>query len=633
MRIRIFCYAVLFTFLCISCSGIKSPEISNDSAYEISNSADNTPSAISNGIINSKTEDIKTPTPKHVTNTPTTQPSATATIPASCPDPHGYTWSERFSVDTSFITTILPAGDGNYLISGVLDSNDGTWLAKLNVDGVLLWQKKFEPAYAQLRAAADGNFLLNFFPGVLEIDGDGNKIRGANLYWMQPNSDGSTTFLNANQVMRYQDPDAPLWQYSIIDSYAFGKPTTDGGAIYAYAGSYLDDSVYYLPSYTDIKVIKIDGNGQVYQRVYGKLVGDETLDLMEITQDGGALLAGTHSYEELGSDYDIWLMKLNQVGGISWQSTLKSAPGMESISSLYVWPNSFLVIVEDYVTENMRLVRLKKNGNLAWQKEINSIRGRISIKTFAETADGGIVLAGQTEEQHNVTFLARFGPKGNLLWEKMLGFTGIAGSPESFVQTILPLENDEILVGGGTNLYGGAATDEYGAWIAKIKDDGDVTGFLTITPGKFSIINTMGSRPNTLPDKILDEAQIAVKEIIVPISLTDYQTAPACLAEGVSFPTPQALPSITPSITPTPNFVRNLYLTVPENKEGEDVLKLQQRLLTLGYDEVGVPDGIFGKMTQNAVRLFQENNGLEVDGYVGPLTWQKLFSDSVIRKK
>ena len=67
--------------------------------------------------------------------------------------------------------------------------------------------------------------------------------------------------------------------------------------------------------------------------------------------------------------------------------------------------------------------------------------------------------------------------------------------------------------------------------------------------------------------------------------------------------------------------------------QGEDVLKLQQRLLFLGYDEVGVPDGLFGNMTQNAVRLFQENNELEVDGYVGPLTWQKLFSDSVVQIK
>ena len=303
MRIRFFCFAILFSLLFIACSAKNSSEMSSTTEHEISNIADNTQSSTFIGTVNSKAEIVKTATPNLVTNTPNILPSTTPTLLASCPAPDGYTWSERFSVETSFITTILPAGDGNYLISGVLDSNDGTWLAKMNADGVLLWQKKYEPAYAALQPAANGNFLLNFFPGVLEIDGDGNKVRGANTYWMQPNLDGSTTILNANQVIRYQNPDAPLWQNSIIDSYAFGKPTTDGGAIYAYAGSYLDQSVYYLPSYTDIKVIKIDGNGQVHQHVYGKLVGDEILDHMEITQDGGALLAGTHAYEELGQRF------------------------------------------------------------------------------------------------------------------------------------------------------------------------------------------------------------------------------------------------------------------------------------------------------------------------------------------
>jgi len=37
-------------------------------------------------------------------------------------------------------------------------------------------------------------------------------------------------------------------------------------------------------------------------------------------------------------------------------------------------------------------------------------------------------------------------------------------------------------------------------------------------------------------------------------------------------------------------------------------------------------DGIFGKQTLHAVRLFQKAHGLVVDGIVGPKTWQKLLS-------
>jgi len=36
-------------------------------------------------------------------------------------------------------------------------------------------------------------------------------------------------------------------------------------------------------------------------------------------------------------------------------------------------------------------------------------------------------------------------------------------------------------------------------------------------------------------------------------------------------------------------------------------------------------DGHYGRETRQAVRVFQGNHGLDVDGIVGPLTWRALF--------
>lgn len=61
-----------------------------------------------------------------------------------------------------------------------------------------------------------------------------------------------------------------------------------------------------------------------------------------------------------------------------------------------------------------------------------------------------------------------------------------------------------------------------------------------------------------------------------------------------------------------------------------DVLILQRKLREWGYFN-GVIDGAYGKDTWVAVRDFQENNGLRVDGVVGPQTWAALgyeFRDS-----
>ena len=57
--------------------------------------------------------------------------------------------------------------------------------------------------------------------------------------------------------------------------------------------------------------------------------------------------------------------------------------------------------------------------------------------------------------------------------------------------------------------------------------------------------------------------------------------------------------------------------------KGPNVVTLQSRLAAKGYT-VGDIDGDFGKQTYIAVAEFQSDNGLVVDGIVGPKTWEKL---------
>ena len=57
--------------------------------------------------------------------------------------------------------------------------------------------------------------------------------------------------------------------------------------------------------------------------------------------------------------------------------------------------------------------------------------------------------------------------------------------------------------------------------------------------------------------------------------------------------------------------------------KGYSVLSLQKKLASKGYT-VGTIDGDFGKKTDDAVRMFQMDNCLTVDGIVGPNTWKAL---------
>lgn len=55
----------------------------------------------------------------------------------------------------------------------------------------------------------------------------------------------------------------------------------------------------------------------------------------------------------------------------------------------------------------------------------------------------------------------------------------------------------------------------------------------------------------------------------------------------------------------------------------ERIRTIQTALRAAGYDP-GPADGKLGRMTQKAIRDFQEAQGLSVDGKVGPKTWAKL---------
>lgn len=67
--------------------------------------------------------------------------------------------------------------------------------------------------------------------------------------------------------------------------------------------------------------------------------------------------------------------------------------------------------------------------------------------------------------------------------------------------------------------------------------------------------------------------------------------------------------------------------TIGRGSSGDDVKRLQMILNEMSYSLV--VDSIFGSNTEAAVKGFQKNTPLEVDGIVGPLTWYALMSNMI----
>lgn len=98
--------------------------------------------------------------------------------------------------------------------------------------------------------------------------------------------------------------------------------------------------------------------------------------------------------------------------------------------------------------------------------------------------------------------------------------------------------------------------------------------------------------------------------------------------------TTPAQPTTPTPVTPTVPTASGCNIKLPELQKGSigaSVVALQGILIanriSCGPDGA---DGEFGDNTANAVRIFQQRNGLGVDGIVGPVTWAKLLGGTKV---
>ena len=125
--------------------------------------------------------------------------------------------------------------------------------------------------------------------------------------------------------------------------------------------------------------------------------------------------------------------------------------------------------------------------------------------------------------------------------------------------------------------------------------------------------STPGPAPSPTPAPTVGET--AIVETVAPT------------AEPVATATPEPTVSVTPVPVPTITPNTKGYHNLLQGDRGEDVKKLQERLIELGYLPEGSADGAFGGQTRNAVRQFQYYNGLTVDGIAGRSTQTNLFEN------
>jgi peptidoglycan hydrolase-like protein with peptidoglycan-binding domain len=124
-------------------------------------------------------------------------------------------------------------------------------------------------------------------------------------------------------------------------------------------------------------------------------------------------------------------------------------------------------------------------------------------------------------------------------------------------------------------------------------------------------------------------ASVTAPALTTSVPLPGVTTATTAAAAPVTAPPTTAATATTTAASATtaaPRVVTSPSDNVRRGDTGAGVEQIQTALKAAGYD-IGV-DGVFGQITDRAVRDYQGKNGLAVDGIVGPNTWAKLGSAS-----
>jgi len=111
------------------------------------------------------------------------------------------------------------------------------------------------------------------------------------------------------------------------------------------------------------------------------------------------------------------------------------------------------------------ILRLDSRGKVVWQQVVG---GPMTEKVFGITAsdDGGVVIAGKTYSVGaggSDALVARFGPDGDLRWQKIYG-----GEHNDGARSIAPLDDGGFVIAGSK---GGAENDD--AWVVALDGDGE----------------------------------------------------------------------------------------------------------------------------------------------------------------
>jgi hypothetical protein len=368
----------------------------------------------------------------------------------------GYSWEP----DGVFYA-IQETTDGGYILTTGLHGEDNlgldadTWVLKLDLYGEIEWQRVFGgdlcERWPSIQQARDGGYIVlsNISspygsdlevmdtPWVFKLTADGDiewqKTFRAHSYCysLKATDDGGCvvtgySYLFEGWILKLDSLGAIEWQRTVGDGFHGVCTTEDGG--------------YFVSSNMngDVWAAKLNSLGEIeWQRTYGGSGWDGCTRGIQQTSDGGYILTCTTNSFGAGG-YDLWILKLDSVGGITWQRTYGGSEGDEQARSIQQTNDGGYIVAGDTFSFGARdsdiwILKLTLSGDIEWQRTYGGSGEDWTDCSIQQTSDGGYILGGWSESLAGNLLILKLSPDGNINPSCFIGGSSDAQVSDTYV--------------------------------------------------------------------------------------------------------------------------------------------------------------------------------------------------------